>query len=87
MLPKDCRWKAIKDLQGAHPPGFFEMINQPRQRQAQSSLFGSTDVIGRQLWNVGRGLLRLDVRQPDYLALSASTGVRRGGLVGRAPIP
>jgi hypothetical protein len=39
MLPKDCRWKAIKDLQGAHPPGFFEKINQPRQRQAQCSLF------------------------------------------------
>ena len=69
------------------PPGFFEMINQPRQRQAQSSLFGSTDVIGRQLWNVGRRLLRLDVRHPDYLALSASTGVRRGGLVGHPHVP
>ena len=53
----------------------------------QSSLFGSTDAIGRQLWNVGRGLLRLDIRYPDYLALSASSGVRRGGLVGHPHVP
>src|SRR5712671_2014650 len=53
----------------------------------QSSLFGSTDAIGRQLWNVGRGLLGLDIRYPDYLALSASSGVRRGGLVGHPHVP